>query len=298
MNKQREIFYKRRNRIIEDSEDKGKPKLKEKILELLKSEVDSLVEIRAPEGIQEKEVDNIIQEFITIIPFDPASQQNLKKDLSRVTQPEELKEKLIQIINVSYDQREKQIGPEIMRDVEKFTLLSVHDRLWMDHLDAITELRDGIGLRGDQRTALAEYQKEAYSMFERLVSQINFEIVRTVFRIQVRPHEQQSAMPRKSQAEKPVATLKEEVSKEAEAESRKLDKKSKPDKNLDAFASALSGLTQPGTRATITNRGPNSASPMRNDKKIGRNDPCPCGSGKKWKKCHYPIIPLPSIWII
>src|SRR3989344_763551 len=187
MNKQREIFYKRRNSILEESEDRTSKKVSERILHILDEEIENMVALRTPEGLTEKDLDAILNEFATIIPFDPASQQRLKETMKQKQDPQEVSGALKEIVRQTYQKRETQVGPELMHQVEKFTLLSASDRLWMDHLDAIDELREGIGLRGDKQTILAEYKKEAFSMFERLIAQTDYDVARTVFRIQIRP---------------------------------------------------------------------------------------------------------------
>ena len=116
-----------------------------------------------------------------------------------------------------------------MRQIENFVILGTYDELWMDHLDAIDDLRDGIRLRGyAQKDPLVEYKQEAYNMFETLLNRINNQIARKIFRFQP------TAAP-----PPPLERLK------AKDEATK-------------------------------------------KKKIGRNDPCHCGSGKKYKDCHYP----------
>lgn len=288
MNKQREIFYQRRNRILAESEAADSIKLKDRLLRILNEEIENLIALRAPEGISEKELDVILKEFMGIIPFDVASQQQLKNKLSDVENPSRLTKELKAIIKSSYENRENQVTSQMMRQIEKLTLLSASDRLWMDHLDSIDELREGIGLRGDKQTALAVYKKEAFGMFESLILQVNYEVARTIFRIQIRPTAQ--AMPQTAVAQKPQAQEPTQPVREAEKTPTTEKRKKKKKESVDDFASALSGL-QTTPAAMTTNRQQSTVQPVRKKKKIGRNDPCPCGSGKKWKKCHYPNIP-------
>jgi preprotein translocase subunit SecA len=157
-------------------------------------------------------------------------------------------------------------------------------------LDNIDELREGIGLRGDKQTALAEYKKEAFGMFERLIAQMGYEVARTVFRIQLRPVAQQ-AVPPEAKAEKPQAEEPEVPVADAKQAQVPPPHKGKPVKEgADDFASAFASLG-PSTSSMRTNRQTSGSQPVGKKRKIGRNDPCPCGSGKKWKKCHYPVIP-------
>ncbi len=295
MNKQREIFYQRRNKILEESQDLNSTKLKERVLKILEEEINNLVALRAPEGFSAKEIDSILQEFVAIIPFDPNSQTRLRENLNRQTSSEALTQSLKQIVEKTYHEREIQVGPELMRQVEKFTLLSSGDRLWMDHLDAIDELREGIGLRGSKETALAEYKKEAFLMFERLIAQTNYEVARTIFRIQIRPVT--PTVPTQVKTQKPEAL---EPSPQAlaptqavpPADRRPPTTEGRPPSakgHLDDFAAALAGLG--GKPRTVTTNRPSDGQTSVRKNKIGRNDPCWCGSGKKFKKCHYPQFP-------
>ncbi len=295
MNKQREIFYKRRNNILKEAEDKNSTALKDRILNILDEEIEDLVMLRSPEGLTGKEIEAIVQEVMTIIPFDSNSQQRLREEASKAKTPEVLTQQLKDIIKRSYDQREKQNTPPLMREVEKYSLLSASDRLWMDHLDAIDELREGIGLRGDKRTALAEYKKEAFGMFESLVSQVDYEVARSVFRIQIQP-QHQHAVSQAPKAEKPPADLPSTPERIAPQEPTKSKRRGllgrKKDDNIDSFAAALSGMSAPSTAGATTNRVSSGTTKNEKKLKIGRNDPCPCGAvnsetGKpyKYKKC-------------
>lgn len=247
LNKQREIIYKLRRQIMTGEN------LKEMILEKLTADVNDLVNIYSAEGITPEEKEKILQEFVSIIPFDPASQREIAKQMESLRMPADISSFLLKIVNDTYDHREKQLTPEVIRQIEKWVALSVVDSFWMDHLDAIDDLREGIGLRGyGQLDPLVEYKNEAYSMFERLVAGIDHEITHRIFKVQVQLSPDQIQAIRQEQQTA--------ITKEAEK-----------DRNNDATR----------LRQGFGGQG----------KKLGRNDPCPCGSGKKWKKCHYPNIP-------
>ncbi len=231
-NKQREIIYGLRKKVLSGEN------LKDDILEKVKGDIENLVSI-------EPEHEGIIRGFCEILPFDDKSQANLKSQISRLPKPGAggqanlISEFLFKMVSDLYESREKQVGPELSREIEKFAYISSIDHLWMDHLDALDDLREGIGLRGyGQRDPLVEYKNEAFSMFEKLVRQIDYEVVRRIFRIQV--------------AQKPAPTVPQNIQ-----------------TNIDT--SDMTGVT-----------------PVKAAKKLGRNDPCPCGSGKKYKKCCYP----------
>jgi preprotein translocase subunit SecA len=178
--------------------------------------------------------EEIVKEFATIIPFD----ENSQKQIVGKT-PEELKI----IARDVYEQREKQMGEKITRYIEQQEMLRVIDNLWMEHLEAIDDLREGIGLRGyGQRDPLVEYKTEAFGMFEKLMASIDSDIVHRIYKIAVATPEQMT--------------------------------------QIQTNANQIEG--QAATPVT--------AKPVvaTDHSKLGRNDPCWCGSGKKYKKCHYP----------
>jgi len=243
LNKQREVIYRMRRRILEMS---GGEDLKSEILQEIKNEIANLVAMYSPEGYTKPEYEKIILGMCEIVPFDEKSQYELKVKSEKFKVQSELIDFYQKLIFDVYQQREKALGEEVIREMERFVYLSTIDKLWVDHLDAIDDLREGIGLRGyAQRDPLVEYKSEAFQMFERLVQQIKYEVVRKIFRIGV--------------AVRPQPTKPNIV------EERK-----------DIFGASQPQTSQPQNRAVIS-------SP-----KVGRNDPCPCGSGKKYKKCCYP----------
>jgi preprotein translocase subunit SecA len=159
---------------------------------------------------------------------------------------------------IIYNQKEAEVGEQNMRGVEKMIILQTVDTLWMNHLDEIDYLRQGIGLRGyGQRDPLIEYKREAFAMFTNLVENIRGTIVGTIFRI--------SAAPAASQAQQPAGSLQ--------------------------FKGAGDEVEQFGAARQMQNSGGSGGKeevkqkPIVNKDTVGRNDPCTCGSGKKYKKC-------------
>ncbi|MBU2577934.1 preprotein translocase subunit SecA, partial [Patescibacteria group bacterium] len=190
MNKQREIIYKMRKRVLErgviGNGDESIDTLKDDLLEKIGREISNLVLMFSPEGYSEPEYEKIILGFNEIIPFDAGSQERIKNQISQLKASEEIIELLSKIVRDLYEQREKSYGEQTAREIEKYIYLSIIDKLWVDHLTAVDDLRNGIGLRGyAQKDPLVEYKKEAFEMFERLVHQIDYEVVRKIFRIQV-----------------------------------------------------------------------------------------------------------------
>lgn len=256
LNKHREIVYRRRRKILEGEGQK------ESILKKISDEVTNFVSVYSAEaGNIDRQ--KIISEFVSIIPFDPASQEQLMKQLEQLHTGSEMTDFLTKIAADAYTQREKQVTEEVMRQVERWVSLQVIDNLWMAHLDAIDDLREGIGLRGyGQRDPLVEYKNEAFSMFERLLSGIDTDIVHRIFKIQVQlaPQAAQGTVNRVQGSENRGQGTETAISQAA--------KKAK----------------------TNTSAVPSTPTPVASTK-LGRNDPCWCGSGKKFKRCHYPEIP-------
>lgn len=293
LNKQREIVYSARRKVVEA--EKNNESLRGDITEKIGSSIASLVTASsAANSFEEMEDVNskIVQEFVTIVPFDEHSQKHLVEQVQQYHTAEEKVEFLSKIASDVYNQREKAMGEATMRKVERFVMLSVIDNLWMDHLDAIDNLRQGIGLRGyAQKDPLVEYKNEAYKMFEQLMWTIDDQVVHRVFKIQVQdqpgsPTGTTSAEGRTDHNHGPLGVtvnLANAVANTPESEVSEDNRQKAKSKEQRAKRQEVQTSSQT-TDVSSTPVAPSS-------KKLGRNDPCPCGSGKKWKKCHYPLIP-------
>ncbi|MBI4058893.1 preprotein translocase subunit SecA [Candidatus Microgenomates bacterium] len=241
INQQREIIYKTRREILEGKD------VSQDLQEKFAAEITNIVTLATTEKVDHE---GILVSFLDLVPFDDDSQKRLLAELKKITGGPQIEEFLNNVVADVYHTRESQVGPEVMRQMERFAYLSSIDRLWMDHLDAMDDLREGIGLRGyGQRDPLIEYKQEAYGMFERLMAQIDGEVIRRVLRVHVQGPMPQSVVP-----------------------------SSQIQTNIDKSDNI--GLTPIAQE-------PNSP---RASSKLGRNDPCWCGSGKKWKRCHYPQV--------
>ena len=275
MNKHRDIIYKRRRRLLETAADIDSDSLKSQILEYIQHQIAALVSLYAPQDFSDEEYEILINEFIKIIPFDEKSQQTLQKTLSKLTEPNEIENKLMEIVHQTYNKREKLVGRDQMRQMEQIVTLSTIDEKWMDHLDEIESLREGIWLRGDKQTVLSEYKKEAFTMFEQLIHLIESTIASRIFRIQlgIQPQQRintQQMVEKKENINEPLAK---EVS-DATVPSAKTSLQTTKG-NISDLASVL-GSAKGKTQVT--------GSKLKKVK-IKRNDPCPCGSGLKYKKC-------------
>ncbi|MBI5045040.1 MAG: preprotein translocase subunit SecA [Candidatus Levybacteria bacterium] len=257
LNKQREIVYSLRRKVVDA--EKNNESLEDDILERTQRAISSLV-VASNETASFEEVENvnekIIHEYVTIVPFDAHSQTHLIEQIQRLGSIEQKEEFLLAIAKDVYQKRKGAMGEDVMKKVERFVMLSVLDNLWMDHLDAIDNLRSGIGLRGyAQKDPLVEYKNEAYTMFEQLMWNLDDQIVHRIYKIQV--HD----------APVPEATV--DLSRITT---------NTPESEISDDAKTK--------KAKVAQKAPQSTE--GSGKKIGRNDPCWCGSGKKYKRCHYP----------
>ena len=189
---------------------------------------------------------------------------------------DELLERLTVGAKQAYESKEEQVGREVMEFHSRMIMLQIVDSQWKDHLYAIDHLKEGIGLRGyAQKDPLVEYKKESYEMFRGLTNRIDEEIIRWVFLYQPVPAREEplvGAGRRAPQPEREPALV------GAGAPRRRLTFND-PAARASAFAKAEPREARGGSDAAIK-------TVVREGKKVGRNEPCPCGSGKKYKKCH------------
>ncbi len=275
LNKQREIVYEQRRAVVKA--DKKTDELKVQTLERIQNAIGSLVTTASETASFEEAEDvnaTIIKEFVTIVPFDDHSQMHLVEQLRQYHTNEEKTEFLTKIASDVYKKREEMMGDEVARMMEKYVALQVIDNLWMDHLDAIDNLREGVRLRGyAQKDPLVEYKNEAYKMFEQLIWNIEDQIVHRIYKIQV-----QSQEGHEGHDHGPIGPVSVDLS-AAVANT--------PESEVSEDVIQKKAAKARSTKAKISTPVAGTATPASN-KKLGRNDPCWCGSGKKYKKCHYP----------
>ena len=230
MNTQRETIYAQRRRVL-DGED-----LQESILRMLQDIIYSTVSDKLSQngGVADDDSMRAILAQLQGIYF-PRGAYQIPKDMPN---GDTLSEELYQLALQTYQRKEAQYTPAVMRELERVVMLRVVDEYWMDHIDAMDDLRQGIGLQSyAQHDPVVAYQRESYEIFEAMRVAVREETVRKLFLLQLQP----------TQEVKRVA-----VAKETATNSDKTVK------------------SQPVRKA---------------DKKVGPNDPCPCGSGKKYKQC-------------
>ncbi|HYA87095.1 MAG TPA: SEC-C metal-binding domain-containing protein, partial [Nitrospirota bacterium] len=237
MNQQRKVIYEQRRQIL-SGED-----LKEEVIGLAEDMLDGMVGFYCAEDAYPEQwdvnglTDSLASKFsFRMTGIDPLS-------LPRA----EFRDKLWAAIMKSYDDKEQEIGSELMRHLEKVFMLQAVDHQWKDHLLAMDHLKEGIGLRGyGQKDPLIEYKREGFDMFEEMKLRIVESTVENLFRIKAAAKEQGQEIERRQR--------------------RQIE-------NLSFVGSGdLAVAAKPA--------------PVHAAQKVGRNDPCPCGSGLKYKKCH------------
>ncbi|HLM83922.1 MAG TPA: preprotein translocase subunit SecA [Candidatus Bathyarchaeia archaeon] len=253
MNKQREVVYKKRREIL------AKSSLKDEVLNIIEEEIEQIVSLNTAGHPEDWQMDSILNDFNVICPScaDAKKMAEIQKSQNEINDAQKISkiiEYLKGLAKEAYGKKEKDITPEVMRQIEKAIYLRSIDTFWMNHLDDMDYLREGIGLRGyGQRDPLVEYKKEGYLLFQNLLASIRNSVVNTIFKIGV-------------VKEEPV--LQKSVLEDAKYQGA--------EEQPAQFTAAAEENTEkkPSVSQTIVNK-----------KEIGRNDPCPCGSGKKYKKC-------------
>jgi len=201
---------------------------------------------------------------------------------------EALSDALAEAVTKRYAEKETQFGADLMRWLERRIILDVVDSQWKDHLLSLDHLKEGIGLRGyGQKDPLVEFKKEAFTLFEDMMARIDNETVRYLYHIQVQQGEQ-PAQQMQERPEPPRPQLTSAQVAVASAAERATARANEP-QHLPAVAREIERRQQRQQRDLQYQTGPAQAEapkPVRTGAKVGRNDPCPCGSGKKYKKCH------------
>ncbi len=240
MNRHREVIYAKRRKALENEN------LRPEVMEMVENEFKGIVaahtDVRT--GVMDRE--KVVEATAKIVPLDNKLVEQIKKTL-----PEELSDFLMKHAEALYDWRTKRVGEPLTRLAERLTYLRVLDNLWISHLEAMTGLREGIGLRAiGQKDPLVEYKAEGYRLFQQLIGTMESEIASTIYKVEITPAVEQA----------PVETA---LTKAAEKSAEGAAAETKPRRQAKTFKQNAEGKTE----------------------KVGRNDPCPCGSGLKYKKC-------------
>jgi preprotein translocase subunit SecA len=285
MNKQRENIYALRRQILEgqirlQDEDGQETALdtREYLIELAEDILDALIDTYAAKTaeFEEWDLDALNREVTRVFGLDTG-----EMDFADQTS-DEIRDTLWTKISESYDQKEKLVGREVLQRVERDIMLQIVDAQWKDHLYSLDHLKEGIGLRGyGQRDPLIEYKKESFALFQAMKERVDEEIVRYLWWLRPILNEE-APIARRPAARRPPPLILNDPG----AESASVLGASR------AQAPQASPFTrsQPQPQQQQPARvGGDDAIPKtirRDEPKVGRNDPCPCGSGKKYKKCH------------
>jgi len=230
MNTQREVIYAQRKKVL-DGED-----LRQSMMNMLREVVDGTVSTALAEHgavVDSSSVRRVVKLFEGI--YFPKGAYTAPEKLTAQT----LSDSIYDLAVSFYDRKEAAYTSELMRELERVVMLRVVDEYWMDNIDAMDDLKQGIGLRAyGQHDPVVAFKEEGYEMFQAMITAIREETVRRMFLVQVKPREEL--------------------------------KREKVAKETSATGSAPAQVKR---------------QPVRKEKKVGPNDPCPCGSGKKYKKC-------------
>ncbi len=231
MNTQRDVIYSQRRKVLEGEN------LRDSIMDMVDAVIDNYIELYIGElpHPEEWNVKGLLEQLERV--FLPKDSVTISEEEFKGLTKDKLKEKILKVAQEVYTLKEEENGEENMREAERVILLRVVDQKWMDHIDAMDQLRQGIGLRAyGQRDPVLEYKVEGYEMFEEMIRSIQEDTVHLLYNMRV-----QASVPKRQKVAEPIATS------HGDSGNRK---------------------------------------PVVKGKKVGRNDPCPCGSGKKYKRCH------------
>jgi preprotein translocase subunit SecA len=253
MSKQREVIYKQRRDILLGND------ISESVQDMMADYIDAQTRHHLNPEL-EPEAQDIAALKTAIIDAIPTL-ESVDFEAFRGHNPEEITDQLVPKMEEAYKVRETELGAPLLRELERFITLQVVDQHWKEQLHNMDVLRQGIGLRGyGQRNPLQEYATEAFRLFEDMVGTIKLEVAKLLFRVQV---QQQQPLERK-QVQRNITT----------------------NEGDSASASAFAAPRPNRPTTNPQNAAQRPTQPIRVEDKVGRNDPCPCGSGKKYKHCH------------
>jgi preprotein translocase subunit SecA len=257
INKQRKIVYGLRDQTIINSKNSPEKNWTE-VEKILDSQVNLIFVTNTVSEDGQLNYEKIVLEFSEILPLSETDRTRLKNDLEKSDNSDDF---LLNLLKGQWKQRSDYFGKDLANSILSYSIIRSLDPLWVEHLTALDDLRDGVRLRGyAQKDPLIEYRKEGYEMFQKLMGQYQYNLARMLFRL-----EPVTSPP-------PVAP-----SSTTEGRGEIMDPSEVTTTPDDPYTSSQTVST-------------NMPKPVSSAPTIGRNDPCWCGSGKKWKKCHYPEI--------
>ncbi len=275
MNKQRQAVYGMRRQLLEGIDQK------ERILEMVRGIVQQFIDMRCPESSHPDTWDLATLRTDVLSQFGARIEASELAGMTRV----ELEDAIFDRLSRKYQEKEDLVGADIMRQTERMIMLQVIDDQWKDHLLSMDHLKEGIGLRGyGQKDPLVEYKKESFILFQDMMDRIEDETLRYLFFLQVAEHTgSERAAPilpfspddeyeEEEEEETSSASEQQRMAAQASLQDFTRNLQKKKDKSMAELQFVGNGGTAPKQ--------------VFKGEKVGRNDPCPCGSGKKYKKCH------------
>jgi len=237
MNKQRETIYRKRREILESSD------LRQQVLDMISEQITQVINFHTQETYKDNwNYEEIYENLNTIFPLPLPARQDMKDAKTK----DDLIDYLVGLASKAYENKEKEIGEDKIRQVEKMVYLRTIDMLWMDHLDEMEHLRDSVRLRAyGQKDPLVEYKNEGHKLFQRLLSTIQSNFVGMIYKVSLTAP---AAQPAPTIVRRPPMMF---------------------------GSQPVAGGKKMGLPVGAKNT------------KVGRNDPCPCGSGKKYKRCGF-----------
>ncbi|HEB81939.1 MAG TPA: preprotein translocase subunit SecA [Gammaproteobacteria bacterium] len=256
-NDQRKVIYAQRNEMMSESD------LSATIKVIREEVINNMITAYIPPGSLDEQWD--IEGLENALEEEFGQQLPVGKWLEEDNMLDEagLRRKILDAVIAEYEAKEALVGSEGMRNYEKHVMLNVLDKLWKEHLAAMDYLRQSIGLRGyAQKNPKQEYKREAFEMFSELLERIKYEVVSILSKVKIQSNE----------------------------EVEELEEKDRPQvENVNYQHAEAGGIQAEGDEAQGAGAGEGEAvaqQPIRRERKVGRNEPCPCGSGKKYKQCH------------
>ncbi len=256
-NEQRKVIYHMRNSLLAADE------IGQTIAEFRQEALDAAISAHIPPQSLPEQWDIPGLEAVLYSDFGARLPIQQWLDEDEKLYEETLREKIMQALLADYQEKEELAGPEALRTFEKQIVLRVLDDLWKEHLSTMDHLRHGIHLRGyAQKNPKQEYKRESFALFQDLLESIKRDSIRVLSHVQVRREDP------------------------AEEEARLRREAEELAKRMQFQHAEVSALDQPEEQPEVAGQPDVAVAPVRTEPKIGRNEPCPCGSGKKYKHCH------------
>ncbi|MBQ1389970.1 MAG: preprotein translocase subunit SecA [Clostridia bacterium] len=282
MNRQREIIYGQRDQVLDGND------LRETIIKMIEQTIESTVAHYLPEDYTKESwnYEGLKEFYRGWLISDHDEDLDLTEEELRDTESEYIIEKLKAKALDIYEENEKLLPPAVMREAERVYLLRTVDKYWMEHIDNMDQLKQGIRLRGyGQHDPVVEYRLEGFDMFDEMIDTIRQDTVKLMLIAPKKIYEQQKAANEIRKLQE-ISQRQTEAHKEAlhQTEEDKEAQELAAKEEEEAVKSVLKReqLAKPTWVSSNSSEAPQ---PKKVTKKVGRNDPCPCGSGKKYKKC-------------